>query len=559
MYIRTKLISWALLKSLKKLAFIGALQAALAIGLALQIKTILGSQLISANGFDIKILIPFAIAASIGGLKWLERVEAERVGQNYVHAIRLSLFDHLSRLSFRTLARKRKGPLLLRFMNDLTALRQWVSIGLSRLLVSSIVFVSGLTALFFINRHIAIWLIGLFLLGAFCAFLLGKFVNASVRDARKRRSILASGITEKIITMPSIQILARRQVERRDFNRKSKRLKTAMGARASTIGLLRGLTRMVGSLALVLTAMIGAADLHSGVLSPGELFATLALISFITPALYDLGRVYEYWHGAQIAREKIDNLLKLEPLILSPVKGKRSRISGLDIRFKAVKFLPALRRIDVVAKRGEKIALFGSNGAGKSTLLHLIMRLDEANSGRILLGGTSIKNFGIGSLRRTITLASSDDPLFKGNVGKNLCYPGTVTDLNQAKPLLNALGMDIDDPKSAFWKDRPVKEAGANLSKGEKSAIVIARALLMKPKILLLDEVDVHLDKSMKSAFFKVLGGFKGTVIAATHDPEFMTLCTKVWKLERGRISVSDTSGSKPTIHSFVPKKSNRI
>ena len=557
MYSQTNLFSWALLKSLKKLAFIGALQAALAIGLALQIKLILSSQHIFTNGFDIKILIPFFIAVAIGGLKWYERVEAEHVGQNYVHTIRQSLFDHLSRLSFRTFARKRKGPLLLRFMNDLTALRQWVSIGLSRLLVSSIVFVSGLSALFFINRHIAIWITGLFLSGALCAFVLGRFVNASVRDARKRRSILASGITEKIMTMPSIQILARRQVERRDFLRKSKRLKAAMGARANTIGLLRGLTRLVGSLALVLTALIGATNLQSGVLTLGELFAALALISFITPALYDLGRVYEYWHGAQIAREKIDSLLRLEPIILPPIKGKRSRISGLDIRFKAVKFLPALHNIDVIAKHGEKIALFGSNGAGKSTLLHLIMRLDEVSSGHILLGGTSIKKFGIGSLRRTITLASSDDPLFKGNVSKNLCYPGAVSDLSQAKPLLNALGMDIDDPKSAFWKDRPVKEGGTNLSKGEISAIVIARALLIKPKILLLDEVDVHLDKAMKTAFFKVLSGFEGTVIAATHDPEFMTLCTKVWKLERGRISVSDTSGSEPSIHRLHSKEIN--
>ncbi|PHQ60324.1 MAG: hypothetical protein COC03_02835 [Robiginitomaculum sp.] len=91
----------------------------------------------------------------------------------------------------------------------------------------------------------------------------------------------------------------------------------------------------------------------------------------------------------------------------------------------------------------------------------------------------------------------------------------------------------------------------------EISAIVIARALLIKPKILLLDEVDVHLDKAMKTAFFKVLSGFEGTVIAATHDPEFMTLCTKVWKLERGRISVSDTSGSEPSIHRLHSKEIN--
>ncbi len=552
---RTPLFSWDLFKSLKKLAFIGALQAGLAVTLAFQIKDLLNMKAMQEGQFDYDILLPFAIAVIIGVLKWRERVEAERIGQNYVHAIRVSLFDHLSRLSFRVLARKSKGPLLLRFMNDLTALRQWVSIGLARLLVSSIVFCSGLTALFFINRHIASWLAALFLTGALFAFLLGRYVNASVRNARKKRSILASGVTEKIITMQTIQILARRQVERRDFIRKSSRLKGAMRQRASNIGLLRGLTRLVGSLALVIAAVLGAADLRSGALTPGELFAALALISFITPALYDLGRVYEYWHGAQIAREKIDSLLALGPKIMPPVKGKRARISGLDLSFKAVKFMPALRKVNVTAKKGERIVLFGANGAGKSTLLHLVMRLDEADSGTILLGKTSIKKLGVGSLRRTITLASSDDPLFKGTIAKNLCYPLAVPDLKEVTPLLRDLGMDIDDPKSAFWKKRQIREGGANLSKGEISAIVIARALLMKPKILLLDEVDVHLDKSMKAAFFKVLSKFEGTIIAASHDPAFLNLCNTVWRLDKGRIRVSPASDFKSSLHNLNLKE----
>jgi len=551
----SNLFSWALLKSLKKLAFIAVLEAGLAVALAMQIKSILG-----ARALDAGILLSGGTLLSIilasGLLKWRERVEAERLGQDYVHNIRLSLFDHLSRLSFRVLARKRKGPLLLRFMNDLTALRQWVTIGLSRLVISSIILTIGLAALFFINVDIALALVVLFVLGVLCAFLLGKSVNASVRQARKRRSILASGITEKMLTMPTIQILARRQVERRHFQKGSRKLTTAMRQRASFIGLLRGLTRIVSSLALVVTAFIGALGLQSGQINTGDLIAAIALVTFLSPALYDFGRVYEYWHGAQIASEKIDALLRLGPLITPPVKGQRARIRRTDLELKSVKFSPALKDINIKTNLGDKIALFGVNGSGKSTLLQLIMRLDEPDSGQILLGGKALDKYGIGSLRRTITLARSNDPLFKGTVERNLTYANDQIDIDADKDLLLALGLDVDNPKSAFWRGRIVREGGVNLSKGEISAIVIARAFLMRPKILLLDEIDVHLDKKMRAAFYKVLDKFEGTVIAASHDHALLPICNKVWQMQDGKIIDLNPSHYKSALHNLNPRPS---
>jgi len=552
----SNLFSWDLIKSLKKLAVIGAVEAGLAVALALQIKSVLNSKPSGQTGSTVSdhtmltsggILLLIVLVS--GFLKWRERVEAERLGQNYVHKIRLGLFDHLSRLSFRVLARKRKGPLLLRFMNDLTALRQWVTIGLSRLVISLIITITGLSALFFINTDIAIALTVLFFLGGVCAFLLGRSVNLSVRNARKRRSILASGITEKMLTMPSIQVLARRQKERRDFQIKSGKLKTAMGERASFIGLLRGLTRVVGSLAIVITVFIGALGLQSGQINTGELLAAIALVTFLSPALYDLGRVYEYWHGAQIAQEKINNLLKLGPTILSPPKGQRARLGRFDLNFKSVSYAPALKDINVRTVPSDKIALFGANGAGKSTLLHLVMRLDDPDDGEIRLGGKSIDRYGIGSLRRAVTLVSSDAPLFKGTVESNLCYPNDQINIDTGKQFLLDLGLDIDNRKSVFWRGRAIREGGANLSKGEISAILIARAFLMQPKILLLDEIDVHLDKKMKAAFYRALDAYKGTVIAASHDPAILSLCNKVWHLQEGEIENLTPSHFKSTLH----------
>jgi len=546
----SNLFSWALLRSLKKLALIGLLEASLAVAFAVQIKRILAPNALDGNVLFLGASM-LLIVLALGALKWRGRIEAERVGQDYVHTIRLGLFDHLSRLSFRVLARKRKGPLLLRFMNDLTALRQWVTIGLARLVISSILLTVGLGALFFINVNIALALTALFLLGGVCAFLLGTSVNASVRHARKRRSILASGITEKMLTMPIIQILARRQVERRDFQKKSRKLKSAMRERASAIGLLRGLTRIVSSLALILTALIGALGLQSGQITTGDLLAAIALVTFLSPALYDFGRVYEYWHGAQIAQEKIDNLLKLGPLITPPNKGQRSHINRTDLRLSSVKFSPVLSDITVQANPGDKIALLGVNGSGKSTLLQLIMRLDEPQKGQIMLGGKPLKKYGIGSLRRTITLASSSDPLFKGTIEKNLCYASDLISIDANMALLSKLGMDVNNPKSAFWRGRTVREGGANLSRGEISAIVIARAFLMQPKILLLDEVDVHLDKKRKAAFYKVLDSFKGTVIAASHDHALLAICNKVWQVETGKVQELTPDHYKSTLHTL--------
>ena len=552
------LLSWDLIKSLKTLVLVGAGEAGLAVALAFQIKSILNTKpnAYASNGNPDQTMMTsgvvfLLIVLGSGYLKWRGRVEAERLGQNYVHKIRLDLFDHLSRLSFRVLARKRKGPLLLRFMNDLTALRQWVAIGLSRLVMSVIIITTGLGALFFINTDLAIALSGLFLIGGVCAFLLGKSVNLSVRHARKRRSILASGITEKMLTMPSIQMLARRQKARREFKTKSGKLRTAMNKRASFIGMLRGLTRIVGSLAIVITVIVGSIGIQSGQISSGDLLASIALVSFLSPALYDLGRVYEYWHGAQIAQEKIKNLFKLGPTILPPPKGQRARLGGFNLRFKSVSYAPVLKGINVQTEPGDKIALLGANGAGKSTLLQLIMRLDDPDRGDIQLGGKSIKRYGIGSLRRAVTLISSDATLFKGTVESNLCYPNDQINIDREKPFLLDLGLDIDNCTSAFWRGRAIREGGANLSKGEKSAILIARAFLMQPEILLLDEIDVHLDKNMKAAFYQILATYEGTVIAASHNLAVLNVCNRVWHLQDGKIENLTPSHFKSTLHTL--------
>ncbi len=552
----TKLFSWQIVKSLHLLALIGAMEAGFSVTFAFFIKDLLDSEKISSPQHLTSLFVLLVLAILIAGLKWWERIEAERIGQDFVHNIRIKLFDHLSRLSFRVLSKKRKGPILLRFMNDLTAIRQWISLGVARLMVSSIIFFSAITALFIINEKIGIWLGGLFFIAAILAFLLGKYINNSVRNARKRRSILASGITEKIMTMPIIQLLARRQVERRDFLRKSKRLKTAMRERANFIGLLRGLSRLTGSLALVLAAFIGGQSLVTAQIGFGELFAIIALVSFMTPAIYELGRVYEYWHGAKIAREKLDNLLNLAPLIMPPPKGQRAKIRKFDIKFVNIIFPPALNNINASAKYGEKIALTGANGAGKSTLLHLLMRVDEAQSGDIFIGNKTIEKYGIGNLRRTITLASADDPLFKGSVEKNIFYPNNGQRIDGADILLKKLGMDIDDKRSVFYKKRLIREGGKNLSKGEISAIVIARALLMQPKILLLDEVDVHLDKNMKANLYNVLADMKSTLIIASHNPAIIGICDKVWEIDKGKISEFSPNQYKASFHKLTVKKS---
>ena len=524
-----------------RLVLNGVLQAAATVSGALLIKntfdrlidptsaTLDTSLMWTALGFAV-------LAVASAGLRMLERVDAEQLGQDYVHRLRVVLYGHLSALSPRTLQKYSRGGIMLRFIGDLTALRQWVSLGLARLIVASATVTTTLLALAVVSWPLAIAVGAVLLPGMALSLLLGKPLLQATRESRRRRSRLAGNLNEQVASMAVVQVSGQTRREQKRVERQSRQLKRAMMLRARIIGGLRAATTATTTVATGAALIAGAMLVARGQTTPGTVVAAMSIVGFLMPSLRDLGRVYEYWQGARVSREKIRQFLD------RPAQTDKSRrASGLrngpgHLSFRKVTVPGSLVRFTAEAAPGSVIAVTGPNGAGKSTVLSLVARLVDPQRGRVRLDGKDLQGFARDSLRRVVGMVSPDLPLLRGSIGRNLAYRWRSAPAEEKARACAMCGVDELLAGLPDGEDTRIIDAGTNLSTGQRQRIALARAILGNPPVLLLDEADANLDPEASAVFNEVLANYEGTVLMVTHQLDRALCADVMWYMESGQL-----------------------
>tara|TARA_R110002126_G_scaffold272933_1_gene417312 strand:+ start:17960 stop:19597 length:1638 start_codon:yes stop_codon:yes gene_type:complete len=487
-------------------------------------------------------LIMTGASLAIGWLKRRERIDAETMGQDYVADIRLDVFQHVSQLSARALGETRKGFVLLRFVNDLTALRQWVTLGIARLAVSGVVLIGAMSALTFMNPVLGGLLFALIGLGTIGAMLLGRSIDYTMRESRRRRANIAANLTEKLEHMVIVQAFAQRNNEHKKVKRQTKSLKRAMIARASAIGTFRAMIYVVVGLALTVSVIAGTLLVQNQMATTGQIMAALGILSLITPSLFDFGRVYEYRKSYAISLEKTENLLRKGPIIKAAETPKSLKQVEGRLTYDQVSVAGSLEDFSGEAPAGGRVLITGPNGAGKSTLLMLALRLIEPNRGRVLIDGRDVRQVKTGQLRRSISIASPTLPLLRGSIGSNISYGSKTASEDDIYEAAARCGMDGLNPESPYWLETPVMEGGSNFSAGQRMRIILARALLGNPPVLLLDEPDSHLDEEGLEILHNIIREYEGTLLITTHNPALLKHSTLHWRLNDGHAELSETA-----------------
>lgn len=531
---------------LTRLVLNGLLQAAVTVATALLVKltfdTFITAREAAPGHFLAWIAAGFLTAAGCGAwLRFTERSDAEKLGQEAIHRLRLALYGHMSRLSPRTLQKRSRGATMLRFVGDLGAIRQWISLGLARLLVAGITIGATLLALSLLNGPMALMVGAVLAAGALISLALGRPMQAAVREARRRRSHLAGNISEKINAMAVVQVCGQAQREHNRLERQSQRLKDAMVARARVIGKLRAVTEGTTALATAAALLLGAMVVGNGQATPGMVVAVMSIVGLLMPPMRDLGRVYEYWQGAQVARQKIREFLSLPASTHAGKRTRRLRNGNGHVEFRRVSVKGALQRFSATARPGQVIAVVGPNGAGKSTLLSLAACLMEADKGRVLLDGKPVTRLTPGSLRRAVGMVSADLPLLRGTIDRNLSYRWARAPEEEIERVKTLCGLDALLAELPDGGQTRLTDGGLNLSLGQRQRIALARAILGNPGLLLLDEADVNLDPAARKIFRNVISAYEGTVLMATHHLDMVRLADEVWHLENGRLVETGT------------------
>jgi len=532
----------------------------LALNSIVQALTVIGSMLLVRYAFDIMLnpayddpevhlydmsevgliaLFASGLLGCTGLAAWLRliaQVDAERLGQDYVHCVRKRLFDRMGRFAPRALSQRSTGASSLRFIGDLSSLRRWVSMGIVRIMVASIISLLSLGFMAYLDLYLALCSAVVLSIGLGWNLLLGPRMHQAVTEARKMRGRLAGNINEKIRSFIVIQAFNQQRSERKRFSRQSRHLRDAMVDRARASSRMRVVTDGATAASMGMVLALGAVEVFKGMTTAGNVVAAMAVVGFLSNGFRDLGRVHEYLQSYRVSKKKIGEFLNTTTL-----KGRSRSLPDLEpsagsIEFRNVSLSGALEQVSATVTGGSRVALFGPNGSGKSTLLQITSRLVDPSSGEVLFDGQNIRRCNLSSVRQAIGIISPDLPLLRGSVGYNLRYRRPDTAVEEMDKIIAFCHLDNLLEILPKGENYRLEEGGQNLSLGQRHRLMIARALLGNPKLLIIDEIDASLDPSAVEVLDRLLDEYPGTILIVTRDTNRMQKADQIWHFSSGRL-----------------------
>lgn len=470
-------------------------------------------------------------------LRYIERIDAERLGQEYIHRIRLTIFDRMKHFAPRAMANRSTGSSMLRFVGDLSAIRRWVSLGLARIVVSMIVTVISISMLAYLDIYLAICSIVILSFGLVWNLLMGPRMHQVISETRRLRGRLAGNINEKIRSFIVIQAFNQHKRERRRFSKQSRQLRDAMINRSRASAGMRIVNEGATALSMGAILSLGSFEVFRNMTSAGNVVAAMAVVGFLSNAFRDMGRVHEYLQAYKVSKQKILEFMQTKPLRGRSSKRPSLQIEKGTIELRKVSIRGALKEVSGTIHGGSKLALIGDNGAGKSTLLQVIARLVDPTKGKVLIDGQDISSCNPASVRQEIGIVSPDLPLMKGSVRYNLRYRVPEATEEELSRVVKLCGIDSLLAQLPDGESFRVQEGGRNLSLGQRHKLAIARALLGQPSILIVDEIDANLDQQAALILEDVLKTYTGTLLLVSRSTERLALVDTCWHLASGELT----------------------
>ncbi|MFI9639508.1 ABC transporter ATP-binding protein [Micromonospora sp. NPDC051925] len=460
--------------------------------------------------------------------------------------IRADLYAHLQRLPAGFHDRWQSGQLLSRATSDLSVLRRFLSFGLLFLVLNLVTYVAVVVLLLRLHGPLGM----LVAASAVPLFLIsrrfGRRYHAVARRMQDQQGDVATLVEETAQGLRTMKAYGRGPELADRFARRARALhdtgvgKGALQARASA------LFDLVPNLTLGAVLVGGATLVARDALTIGELVAFVSLQLMLIWPVQSLGWLIANGQEAATAADRIQEVLDTPPSIVDApdaVPLAREAVQG-RLRFEGVSFHypgssePVLREIELTVEPGETLALVGATGCGKSTLLSLVPRLYDVTGGRITLDGHDLRAVRLGSLRRLVGMAFEEPTLFSMSVWENLTLGCPDADADEVRAALTLAQADFayDLPWGLATR---VGEQGLSLSGGQRQRLALARAVLGRPALLVLDDplsaLDVQTEALVETALRRVLRDT--TALLVVHRPSTVALADRVALLDGGRIT----------------------
>lgn len=491
------------------------------------------------------IMMGLAVLAFVSGI--VNSYFSAHVAQSFAYDVRSAAFRHLQKMTLATFLTFQSSSLITRLTNDVTIIQNFLFMSLRIMTRAPLVVIGSLMMAFFVNVQLALLLL---VTAPFLAIFLwvmvkqGVSIFASVQRRLDRVNRMAQ---ENLRAMRLVKAYLRHAFETSRFNRVAEALQKDTVRALRTMELILPVLLFFMNASLMAVLWFGAKQIQTSSIQVGELVAVLNYGLRMTGAFSMFSFLIMIFSRAKASSERIEEVLVVESL--EDVKRERDDIPHWErLRFHDVSFSykgsdrQALRNINFELKRGETLAIMGATGSGKSTLVQLIPRLFTPTSGEIVLGEQPLQRWSLSQLRELIGYVPQQSLLFTGTIADNLRWGAPdATDDELIEATTNA---QIHDAIQAFPNgyDTVIGQKGVNLSGGQKQRISIARALIRKPELLILDDSTSALDIQTEQRFLNALQTLDVTTIIITQKVMTAERADAILLLEDGQVVDYGTS-----------------
>ena len=485
---------------------------------------------------------------ALNGLFWLgsywQGYLSTWVGQRVIYDLRRDLMHRVLGQSPDFVEQERVGQVASRLTNDVDALSEAVSAGLLNLVGDLLLMVGIVIAMALID-----WVLTLVTLIAvpivmFSMAYLGRQMRRAYRDVQQEIARVNAGVEQGVSGMRVVQSLGQESFTVEQFQELSLRNMKAnlrVSLLFAAVFPTMTITNMLG-MALVLS--FGGMRVIQGATTVGTLLAFLAYIQRFFGPLRELSLIYNRLQAAGAALGRVVDYVDREPAVAEPETpqlpegGFQGRVALRDVTFAYEPDEPVIQEFSLTIEPGETVALVGATGAGKSTLAALITRLHDVQEGAIELDGVDLRDLPLAALRSNVLLVSQDVFLFPDTIRENIRYARPDASDDEVQQAAQRAQAHDFIQRLPLGYDTEVGEAGALLSGGQRQLVALARALMVEPRVLILDEatanVDAHTEALIQQAMNAI--GRDRTMIVIAHRFSTLRAAHRILVLEDGRL-----------------------
>ncbi|MGW8768922.1 ABC transporter ATP-binding protein [Streptomyces sp. NPDC055815] len=471
-----------------------------------------------------------------------------RTGERVLYALRLKIFAQLQRLGLDYYERELTGRIMTRMTTDVDALSTFLQTGLVTAFVSVVTFFGIMVALLVLDLQLALVVFATLPVLAIATYYFRRSSVKAYELARERISVVNADLQESVAGLRIVQAFRRERSGAARFAERSDSYREARVRGQWLISVYFPFVTLLSSVAAAAVMIVGANRIEAGTLTTGALVAYLLYIDLFFAPVQQLSQVFDGYQQAAVSLKRMQELLQ-EPTSTAAadapldVLSLRGEIAFEDVSFAYGDEEEALTGIDLRIPAGQTVAFVGETGAGKSTLVKLVARFYDPTGGRVTADGADLRDLDLTAYRHRLGVVPQEAYLFAGTIRDAIAYgrpDATDAEVEAAARAVGAHDM-IATLDGGYLHE--VAERGRNLSAGQRQLIALARAELVDPDILLLDEATAALDLATEAQVNQATDRLAGrrTTLVVAHRLTTAARADRVVVMDHGRVAEDGT------------------